>query len=108
MFRRMPEIEEFEKRYGRKEPLLHWISALLLCVFMDVFSLVPAALLFLAINTWSPLKVPLWLLLLPCLFGMTLWMQFQNDIDTRRATWSAILNTLTYPVIAYLVRYFLS
>lgn len=70
--------------------------------------MIPAGLLFMAVNSWSPIKIPLWILFLPGLFTLTLWLERQNDIDQRSAMWRAIFNTLAYLVIAYVVRYFLS
>src|SRR5437879_2164659 len=84
---RDPELREFLRHHRHKEPVLRWMLVLGGCALTVFFSMVPAALLFVAINTWSPLKVPLWLLLLPCMFAMTLWLEFENDIDRRRATW---------------------
>jgi hypothetical protein len=45
---------------------------------------------------------------LPSFFAMTLWLEFENDIDHRTATWRAIFNTLCYLLVAYVVRSFLS
>ncbi|MFY9620560.1 MAG: hypothetical protein WAM70_01700 [Pyrinomonadaceae bacterium] len=92
----------------RKESIAGWMSEFLLSVLLAVFSLVPAGLLFFAINSWAPVKIPLWVLFLPGLFGMTLWLERQNDIDHRTASWRAIANVIACLVIAYGVRSFLS
>jgi len=103
-----PELREFLERHGRTEPFLGWLGALFACALMALLSMIPAALLFAGINTWSPTKVPLWLLLLPSLFGFTLLIQRSLDMDTRRATLKAIVNTIATVLVALFVRYFLN
>lgn len=92
----------------REEPILGWMSELVLCVLLAIFSMIPAGLLFVAINSWSPIKIPVWILFLPGLFALTLWVELQNDLDRKTAVWRAIFNTLAYLVVAYVVRLFLS
>lgn len=101
-----PEMREFVKRHRRKEPYLRWLAMLFGCALMALASMIPAALLFAGINTWSPVKVPLWVLLLPSVFGFTLWVQRSMDVDTRRATLRAIINTIATVLVALLVQYF--
>jgi hypothetical protein len=103
-----PEAADFLKENRRKELPLYWLPTLLLCWFFGILTMLPAGLLFLAINTWSPLKVPLWVLFLPGLFGATLWNERGNDIDERMALWRAFLNTVCCLVVAYAIQNFLS
>jgi hypothetical protein len=100
--------KRFLEESRRKESILGWMSEFLLCVLLAIFSMVPAGLLFAGINSWSPVKIPLWVLFLPGLFGMTLWLERDNDVDHRTATWRAVLNTIACLAIAYGVRSFLS
>jgi hypothetical protein len=103
-----PEVQEFVKRHRRKEPYLGWITALTTGAMMAFVSMIPAVLLFAGINSWSPMKVPLWILLLPSLFGFTLWLQRSMDMETRRATLRAIIDTIATVCIALFVQYFLN
>jgi len=105
---RSPEMRELYEKHRRKEPYLGWIAALIVCAMMALVSMIPAALLFAGINSWSPMKVPLWILLLPSLFSLTLWVQRSMDMDTRRATLRAIIDTIATVVVALLVQYFLN
>lgn len=103
---RLPEVAAFLKENRRKELPLYWLPTLLLCAFFGILTMLPASLLFLAINTWSPLKVPLWVLFLPGLFGATLWTERENDIDETMALWRAFMNTVACVVVAYAVQTF--
>ncbi len=101
-------VSRFLEKNRRKETILGWIPQFAAPVLYAFFAVVPAGLLFAAINSWFSIKVPLWILLLPCLFVMTLWLEFGNDMDHRTATWRAIFNTLAHLAIAFTMRYFLS
>ena len=98
----------FLEEHRRKEPLFYWLSTLFMVVFLAIVAMIPAALLFAAINSWSPIKVPLWFLFLPGLFGITLWTERQNDLDQRMALWRALVNILACVLVAYVLQVFLS
>lgn len=103
-----PAVREFLEKNRRKEPYLGWIAMLFASALMALASMVFAALLFAGINSWSPMKVPLWILLLPPLFATTLWVQGSMDLDTRSATLRAIINTIATILVALFVQYFLN
>lgn len=101
-------LNRFVDEDRRKETILGWIPQFAASVILAFFAVFPAGLLFAAINYVFAIKVPLWILLLPCLFVETLWLEFENDTDPKTATWRAIFNTLVHLAIAFAIRYFLS
>ena len=103
-----PAARQFLERNQRKEPYLGWMAVLFASALMALASMILAALLFAGINSWSPMKVPLWILLLPSLFAFTLWVQGSMDVDTRRATLRTIINTIGTVLVTFFVQYFLN